>query len=432
MSAFSEEELLLLDNYIYMDCLTECTGFEEAIRRFSDPSALPAQVGGEMSAGEGADVLNRLSGLMNKGGSLEGLRITRTLNEGNVRAMCVVKKTGEAAVIFRGTGGSYEAWSDNVEGQYVNETNMQKIAEDFVKCDCMEYEDLTVSGHSKGGNLAQYVTVKDPDRIRKCVSFDGQGFSRDFIAGHREGVEKASGKIVSICAHNDYVNILLNSIAAETVYIANRRNDPIGAHGSYSLVECGRFDPDGRVIRDDSIKQGPMAKTLDRVTGMLTDGMTLLPDGGNSCVAGLLATLVGNVMSSDKEVNDIDEDGEIKKAVKGVFKYINGFIHPDREEGSVSLNTPDTCTDLDGLLVCVRKLYDHYDHMKSGMARLDEIQKDLSVNIVAGMSISLTLNPTKEDMYRDMNRLEKLAEILNDIRLIYESAESQISGFAAL
>ena len=39
---------------------------------------------------------------------------------------------------------------------------------------------ITVTGHFKGGNKAQYVTIVT-DRIGRCVSFDGQGFSKEFL-----------------------------------------------------------------------------------------------------------------------------------------------------------------------------------------------------------------------------------------------------------
>ena len=42
---------------------------------------------------------------------------------------------------------------------------------------------IIVTGHSKGGNKAQYVTInsKYNDLIDKCFSFDGQGMSPEAI-----------------------------------------------------------------------------------------------------------------------------------------------------------------------------------------------------------------------------------------------------------
>lgn len=37
------------------------------------------------------------------------------------------------------------------------------------------YDSITVTGHSKGGNKAQYVTVLS-DKVDRCISMDGQGF----------------------------------------------------------------------------------------------------------------------------------------------------------------------------------------------------------------------------------------------------------------
>nr|MCR4657076.1 DUF2974 domain-containing protein [Lachnospiraceae bacterium] len=259
MAGFSEEELILLNNYIYFNCASEHKTFESALdafssggesgkREFKDESFKYEACAG-LSEEDAKDVFERMDRAMSKGGSLEGLTIERTLDEGGIRAMCVKKPSGEACVIFRGTGGTYEAWLDNVRGEFIVDTQIQKAAMDFVKYDCGEFSDLTVSGHSKGGNLAQFVTVTCASQISQCISFDGQGFNSEFLKTHEKEIEEAKGKIRSVSADNDYVNILLHSIAGETVYIRNKNHSPEGAHCSYSLLKYGQFDENGMARR---------------------------------------------------------------------------------------------------------------------------------------------------------------------------------------
>ncbi len=59
------------------------------------------------------------------------------------------------------------------------------------------------------------------DKVDRCVSFDGQGFSNEFCEKYKEEIEKNSYKITSISAYTDPVNALLNPIAKNIKYIKN-------------------------------------------------------------------------------------------------------------------------------------------------------------------------------------------------------------------
>ncbi|MCR5109042.1 MAG: DUF2974 domain-containing protein [Lachnospiraceae bacterium] len=443
MSAFSEEDLLLLNNYIYMDMSMKYDNLDDALDAYSskdkeesregiskrvfEPKAFPENVGGGLNDENAAEVFKRLDKATDKGGSLEGVRITRTLNEGNVRAMCVEKPTGEAAVIFRGTGGSFEAWEDNVEGEFLADTDMQRIAADFIEADCGGYKDLTVSGHSKGGNLAQYVTVVCAASVGNCISFDGQGFGREFLEKYPDEVEKAKGKITSICAHNDYVNILLNPIAGETVYVSNKNSGPVGAHSSFSLIEHGIFDESGRVLRDEKVKQSMFARSLDRLTDSLTGAFDILPDKGNKAVSGVLAAVVADIMCCEKDVNDIDETGSIKKAVGKLYNYIDEHTHLDLLKDDIRLNADNIYGNFDDMQNTLTDLNRNISVMKNDMYRIEEIQGSLSEDIISGMCLSFSMNSVKERIYKDIEGAGLLCECLNDIRRIYKSGESSIS-----
>ena len=118
-----------------------------------------------------------------KGTALMDLTITSQKQNDSttsaITAACFVDDQGAATVAFRGTDGSYKAWYDNFEGAGTTvATPMQEAAQKYIEG--LEYENITVTGHSKGGNLAAYVTVVC-DNVANGVSFDGQGFSEAFI-----------------------------------------------------------------------------------------------------------------------------------------------------------------------------------------------------------------------------------------------------------
>ena len=99
----------------------------------------------------------------------------------NFRAACF-SNDEETVIVFRGTHGAY-TWNDNGEGGYLPDTASQQEALDYVNllgANLTTSGKITVTGHSKGGNLAQYVTICAANLIvDRCVSFDGQGASNE-------------------------------------------------------------------------------------------------------------------------------------------------------------------------------------------------------------------------------------------------------------
>ena len=95
-------------------------------------------------------------------------------------ATFISEEAQENVIIFRGTSTANE-WIDNGEGGYLPMTNNQSMALDYVNnLDVVNNYSFVTSGHSKGGNLATFVTLFSEDTlIDRCLSFDGQGFSAE-------------------------------------------------------------------------------------------------------------------------------------------------------------------------------------------------------------------------------------------------------------
>lgn len=147
--------------------------------------------------------------------------VTEDHNAKNVAITC--KDSNDLIVLYQGTGDGYE-WNDNGVGAYSNVTDtvVQQEALDFYDKAYKEYGGkgkVYVTGHSKGGNKAQYVGVLRGEDIEHVYSFDGQGFSRAFLNKYKKEIEKNAGKITSICNKNDFVNILLFPVAGEIRYV---------------------------------------------------------------------------------------------------------------------------------------------------------------------------------------------------------------------
>ena len=128
-------------------------------------------------------------------------------------------------VVFRGTGDG--EWPDNGVGMTQSVTPQQQEAlqyfeEVIEKMNIDEGQHLVVTGHSKGGNKAQFVTMetKWETLIDVCYSVDGQGFSEKAIIRWKdkygeEGYQERTGKLRGIHGENDYVSVLGNSIISK-------------------------------------------------------------------------------------------------------------------------------------------------------------------------------------------------------------------------
>ena len=62
-----------------------------------------------------------------------------------------------------------------------------------------KYDHISITGHSLGGSLAMHSAISAPegmqDKIDRVTSFDGPGFSDEYLKAHKEGIERVKEKI---------------------------------------------------------------------------------------------------------------------------------------------------------------------------------------------------------------------------------------------
>ena len=128
-------------------------------------------------------------------------------------------------VVYRGTGDG--EWPDNGLGMTQASTHQQEQALSYFEevvlgMGINEQQRLVVTGHSKGGNKAQFVTMETRyhELVDVCYSVDGQGFSEAAVTGWQQEYGQAeylerTDKIYGIYGENDFVSVLGNSIISE-------------------------------------------------------------------------------------------------------------------------------------------------------------------------------------------------------------------------
>lgn len=321
MAELNEEQLLLLSNLMYYN---GSANKNETVGEIVNEMVADARAGKTSKFAGGFESspenIEKIAAAIQNDPELSNLIVVDSINEEGARASCFVNETGEATIAIEGTGGTYHAWSDNFQGAYQSDTTDQRAVAEFVNRQTDAYTDITVTGHSKGGNLAQYATVVCGDNIDRCVSFDGQGFSDEFLRKYDSEIQVNSGKIKSISAEGDYVNILLASIAGETVYLETSNSDFINNHSPYYLwekntgkMENGEFS--------ETVEQSNCSKALDFLADKLIQTIDTQNPFTELIIMNLLGFIVAGLMSGDFK------DGIVEDILNHIIDIFDDAIH---------------------------------------------------------------------------------------------------------
>lgn len=224
------------------------------------------------------------------------------------------KEPKKAIVAFRGTINGKE-WNDNVEGLNRTDTKYQKEALHYIEG--LPYSDITVVGHSKGGNKAQYVAIVS-DKVNRCVSMDGQGFSGEFMNKYWAEIQKKSEIIKNYSLSNDYVHILLFPIpgAGQIFCKGNGMENGLENHSPNSYFHYYKDDNGNWMIKVD--KKGNIYLSItseDEIIaylhGFVNFVMNVMPDDNKEKTIELLGVLLGVYMGGDGKLK-IDEEVYLK------------------------------------------------------------------------------------------------------------------------
>lgn len=191
---------------------------------------------------------------------------------------------GQAAYIcYRGTGDG--KWRDNGAAMCYPASFFQKTAANYFDTvtdrlysdSSLTVKELYVTGHSKGGNNAQYAAMmsRNAYRINRCYSFDGQGMSPSGVDMMHEILgslyKSRKRKIVSINGKNDFVSPLGDTLAEKSniYYVDTGRTIKGlgGYHVLYNMIDKGllRFAKKGnRIVSGERGKLGFVAGEINK------------------------------------------------------------------------------------------------------------------------------------------------------------------------
>ena len=283
-----------------------------------------------VSGREWADIIRYVKSSEN----IKDLVLTDTMenSKGTTLALCFTENVGskEAVVAFKGTSGG-EEWIDNVEGLNLADTPCQKDALDFIES--LGYTDITVTGHSKGGNKAMYVAVTS-GKVRKCVAFDAQGFSQKFLDKYWAEIQARGENISNYSLEGDYVHALMFQISnANQVYcigegVANVKQ--LHSPNSFFMQDNGGnlwLDEDGNII----IREGEEAESITMLHNFTAFIINNASEGDKvqiiNYVSNLLALRFGGGDSSKQELVEfaLSDPDSLALVLAYLVKYMDTY-----------------------------------------------------------------------------------------------------------
>ena len=227
---FSVDELLLIENLTYFEGIFPFTDILDAkgmtVREFInnidlDKVDLEFEYASLMN---GFDFKNLVLAVKRHDTIMDSFIVDTHIDTaygggGGKSAVFINENEKEAVVAFRGTAAN--EWTDDFVASAQIDSLQQINALEWYRQMLHKHKlknyYITVTGHSKGGNKAKYITILN-NTVNRCVSFDGQGFSDVFMMHYKEKILKRQDIIENHNVDYDYVNILLNDIGSRTYY----------------------------------------------------------------------------------------------------------------------------------------------------------------------------------------------------------------------
>lgn len=286
---------------------------------------------------------------------------------GGFSAVFINEKTGDAVVTFKGT--EIDEWPDNFSG--ATHTDMTDTVSTQHQANALEwYQDvydelgldkyeITVTGHSKGGNKAKYITVLD-DSVDNCVSFDGQGFSDEFLERYHDEIVANQGKIENHNADNDFVNILLNDIGKRYFYKSNNIGNGNGGIKEYHCPNSFMTINDDGSVTMERCSQGAIPQAIDYY---LTGLVRTMDEDTREGAAEVIGAIVSGMMSGNIDTRMIIDtvlDPENSDVMVHILAYTMEYAD------DLPLALLDQFTDIPGIRE-VMKIADTINNIQNGV-----------------------------------------------------------------
>jgi len=129
-------------------------------------------------------------------------------------AITFIFPNGDVCLAFRGTDSTITGWKENFNMLFTSPVAAQRLSVPYVEDVAKKTKgNITLAGHSKGGNLAIYAGTMCNDetkaKIIEIQSFDSPGFTKEFIESEKHLATEE--KITKFIPEESMVGLMLNN-----------------------------------------------------------------------------------------------------------------------------------------------------------------------------------------------------------------------------
>ncbi len=229
-------------------------------------------------------------------------------------AVTFIYEAGEIYIAFRGTDGNIEGWREGFSFSYLEETEGQRRATEYLNMTASrEHGSIIVGGHSKGGNFAEYAAAfcdrSVRDRITMVYSNDGPGFNETVLGS--DEYKAILPKTLKIIPEGSIVGSMLSG--DETLKVIRGTTGGLIQHDPFHWrVKGTGFEPSERKGSADF-----MNKTLSRWIDDMEEGerqlftdavFETLDDSGISSLADLHKKSLRSLIAIHKAKKRMDPE----------------------------------------------------------------------------------------------------------------------------
>lgn len=339
---------------------------------------------------------------------------------------CVIETSpGEAAVAFRGSENAedisnlYYDWLRSDLGLLNStETLQHEEVNRFLSMyadELKKYDSLAMTGHSLGGNLAEYATIVSSrygldDKITKCISFDGPGFSNEFLLKYYNEINQMSSKMTHY--RWSLVGGLLFDLPGVTYVTCKVKDkyndmDHIVTRHSTNAID---FDKDG------SVKKG------DRDwLSIITDGISKVIDGASFNLFPFFMPTFMLFNRGFASLGDIFDS--FVNGVKSTYQKIHDMIQSifNRESRHFRVNTEALRSDSDKVNASIERVRKLVSEMFDSVQGLGGMWKG-----PANAAFAAKFAQEREEIETYLNRIKTYVDSIECDSKAYDTCELQV------
>lgn len=185
-------------------------------------------------------------------------------------AMCFDIGKNSTVVAFRGTDDTLIGWKEDLNMSFFSSVPSQKQAAEYLNSVVLmnERENYYVCGHSKGGNLATYASIKCKaevqEKIKASYNFDGPGFKKGFVKNAKNN--PVLPRLYKYCPVGTIVGAIFHSV--ESCFYTKSNAKGLYQHDAFSWEVLGA---DYVLIDEPSKSSVDFHNTLENLVTNMTD-----------------------------------------------------------------------------------------------------------------------------------------------------------------